>query len=61
MVALAEMKKGTVMGMVGLGYKSPCVPSVEFGLYPGLIRGIKQESDMIGFLFGEVGGGYSRF
>lgn len=58
------------MGEVGPGYKRPCVPSVEFGPHPGVIGGIKQESDVIGFLFGEGGlgflgghgrGAYSRF
>lgn len=34
------------------------MPSVEFGLHPGVIGGVKQESDMIGFLFGEDGLGF---
>lgn len=46
------------MGEVGPGWKRPCVPSVEFGLHPGVTGGVKQESDMIGFLFGEDGLGF---
>ena len=34
------------------------MPSVEFGLPPGVNGGVKQESDVIGFIFGEDGLGF---